>query len=224
MIVYIEGNIGSGKSTFVRLLLNELKKKGMNDYSYVQEPVDEWMNIKDNEGINILDKFYHDPKKWSFPFQMTTFITRVQKLSDIPKNKLAFVERSVFTDKNCFAKCLHESKHLNDIEWKLYCDWFDWLCNTFSVEPCAYIYLKSSPIVALKRIKKRSRNEETTISLSYLSRLHEKHEMWMTNEMKKRRVLTIDVNQDFEHNEQRLEEIIEQITYFINNLSQEARV
>ena len=55
-IVSIEGNIGSGKST----LLKELKKCSdlNNKFVFVQEPVDEWNNIKDSSGESIIQKFY----------------------------------------------------------------------------------------------------------------------------------------------------------------------
>ena len=211
MYIYLEGNIGSGKSTFVSLI-----SKILNDCIFVQEPVDEWLKTKDNQGVNILDKFYSDTKKWAFPFQMCTYITRVQKISKIPQNKLAIIERSVYTDKNCFCKSLYESKQMDDIEWKLYNDWFGWLNNTFHTEPNGYIYLKTDPKICFKRIKKRSRNEETTISLDYLTNLHDKHEEWMNKQDIP--VLTIDVSQDFEHNHGRLNKIISNVQEFIKNI------
>ena len=39
--ISIEGNIGSGKSTFLKLLSNSIK-----DCQIVQEPVQEWQNIE----------------------------------------------------------------------------------------------------------------------------------------------------------------------------------
>ena len=213
MIIYLEGNIGSGKSTFMSLI-----SENIHNCMFIQEPVNEWVEIKDSKGVNILDKFYNDTKKWAFPFQMTTFITRVQKIATIPNNRLALVERSVFTDKKCFARSLFESGHLNEIEWKLYNDWFVWLCDNFNVKPSAYIYLKTEPETCFERIKKRSRNEETTISLDYLSKLHDKHEQWMSYERKYMPVLTIDVRKDFEHTPERLNEIIKQVQTFIKKL------
>ena len=46
-IIYIEGNIGSGKST----LVSNLKKhyEGRNDILFLQEPVHLWENIKDED-------------------------------------------------------------------------------------------------------------------------------------------------------------------------------
>jgi deoxyguanosine kinase len=68
IIVSIEGNIGSGKST----LLAKLREIYENDVNvvFLKEPVDEWEKIKDENGVSILEKFYEDQNKYSFPFQM----------------------------------------------------------------------------------------------------------------------------------------------------------
>jgi len=209
MLIYIEGNIACGKSTFTRMLSSHI------DAEFVQEPVEEWIKTTDRKGVNILDKFYKDPHKWAFPFQMNTFITRIRKISNIPNNKLCFVERSVFTDKYCFAKNLYETGFLDDIEWDLYCSWFDWLTNTFKVRPCAYIYLRTTPTVSFNRLIKRSRNEECAVTQDYLTELYQKHEDWLTG---KESVLTIDVTEDFEHNPSRFNTILEQVKSFITSL------
>tara|TARA_Y100000590_G_C15685319_1_gene1001383 strand:+ start:571 stop:1215 length:645 start_codon:yes stop_codon:yes gene_type:complete len=209
MKIYIEGNIACGKSTFTRLLKNHFQS---SNYSFIQEPVDEWISIKDNYGKNILEHFYKDSKKWAFPFQMTTFITRTQKITSVPKNTPTFIERSVFTDKNCFATNLYENGLLNDIEWKLYKDWFDWLTTHFDVEPNYYIYLKTTPETCYERLKKRSRSEETNVSLHYLQQLHEKHNQWLYEHHNKyQNVLFIDANIEFENNPERFCEIVEEI-------------
>lgn len=79
-IVSIEGNIGSGKST----LLANLKKhfKNNSHIIFLKEPVDEWSNIKDENGTTILEKFYADQEKYSFPFQMMAYISRLKLLKE----------------------------------------------------------------------------------------------------------------------------------------------
>ena len=44
MIITIEGNIGSGKST----IINYLKTINNKDIVFIDEPVNEWLNIKSN--------------------------------------------------------------------------------------------------------------------------------------------------------------------------------
>ena len=53
MIIYIEGNIGSGKSTFIDNLKKYIDEKGL--YALIlQEPVKEWLKLKDSKGKNVL--------------------------------------------------------------------------------------------------------------------------------------------------------------------------
>ena len=107
LLIPIEGNIGSGKSTFCRLLNNVLKTmKPDLKYVVLQEPVDDWMKIKDKEGVNLLERFYEDQTKYSFQFQMNSFISRANKIVEARNSEeldVIFVERSVFTDKFAFA-------------------------------------------------------------------------------------------------------------------------
>ena len=210
MKVYIEGNIACGKSTLTRMLSARFK-----ECNFVQEPVEEWMGIKDNNGVNLLDHFYKDTKKWAFPFQMTTFITRVQKIANLPKNETSFIERSVFTDRYCFAENLYETGYLNEIEWKLYTDWFSWLGNTFQFKPDLYIYLKTTPEMCFNRLKKRSRNEENNVSLEYLTQLHQRHEKWLNTGINEK-VIVINANIEFETDSARFDEIVLRITRAIS--------
>ena len=69
--IYIEGNIGSGKTTFCKYLQEYFKDKNIG---IALEPLDRWLDTKDKDGFNILDLYYKDSAKYSFVFQMTTFI------------------------------------------------------------------------------------------------------------------------------------------------------
>ena len=64
MLISIEGNIGTGKTT----LINILKKKFTNKGSviFVEEPLQQWLNLVDKDGSNILGKFYGDQERWSY--------------------------------------------------------------------------------------------------------------------------------------------------------------
>ena len=59
-IYALEGNIGAGKTTILKLLGKHFK-----DVELVEEPVKEWQNLG---GMNLLDSFYSDPQRWGFLF------------------------------------------------------------------------------------------------------------------------------------------------------------
>ena len=59
-IISIEGNIGSGKSTFVRLLNNYYQGENVSNKKiyFLEEPVNIWETIKNEDGNNIIECFY----------------------------------------------------------------------------------------------------------------------------------------------------------------------
>ena len=160
MLIYIEGNIGSGKSTFIELLNNHLDKFRIEP-NVVLEPVDDWLNTKDSDGKHILEKFYGDQEKWSFAFQMNSFISRIKKIEDVfrmshsGKGEMVFAERSIYTDRHCFSKLCYENGKMTKMEYDIYCRWSDWLADEFHMKPDAYIYLRCLPNVNSERITER---------------------------------------------------------------------
>ena len=77
---------------------------------------------------------------------MNAFITRLKLLEkafeDFP-DSLVISERTVQTDRNCFAKQLYESGNIDELEWELYDQWYHWLLDKTKLKPSAIIYLKS---------------------------------------------------------------------------------
>jgi deoxycitidine kinase/deoxyguanosine kinase len=174
MIVSIEGNIGSGKST----LLENLKKHFKNNPKiiFLKEPVDDWETITDENNKTILEKFYADQDKYSFPFQMMAYISRLAILKEtIEKNpgSIIITERSLYTDKMVFAKMLFDNGKIELVNYKIYLKWFDVFAKEYPIEKIIYVY--SDPEICLKRIMKRSRHGEEHIPLAYLSSCHNYH-------------------------------------------------
>lgn len=199
---FVEGNVGTGKSTFLKLLNDE-------GYKTILEPVDEWCNMLNKNGQNLLEEFYSDQERYAYTFQSIAFRTRINNLKNYTNE---IVERSVFTDKNVFAKTCYQNGKMNDIEWSDYCSWFDWLTDTFNIKPSGFIYLRADTDVSYERIKKRSRSGEETIPFEYLTELHKKHETWLMDEPN---VLVLDVNDDFEKNPEKLKDMIEKVKNFV---------
>lgn len=203
---FVEGNIGVGKSTFLRLVQDTL------DCQMVFEPHEKWQNI--NGAGNLLHHFYDDTPRWAYTFQSYAFITRVMeqdaRAAEQP-SAVQVVERSVFSDRHCFAQLATEAGNMTKLEWQVYQHWFDWLIGAHMDRPAGFIYLRTSPETCLTRLKKRARSEETGVSLEYLTALHNKHEDWLMRGTDIP-VLVLDCDIDFEHNPARQTELIKQIT------------
>lgn len=196
-IIVVQGNIGSGKSTFVEKL--KTRYSGRKDVCFLQEPVNEWLTVKDKQGVNILENYYKDQPKYAFMFQMMAYISRLAMLKRAIESNLyeyIITERCLNTDRNVFCKMLYDDGLIEDIGYQIYNKWFDEF-NNFNTIDYVHIYLKTDPIVSKKRVDKRARAEES-IPIEYLTKCHEYHDKWLlTTEQK---VVLIDSNQDTDIN------------------------
>jgi len=197
-IFSIEGNIGSGKSTLVK----ELKKSVPNILDkkvvYVQEPVNEWSKIKDKKGETILEKFYANQHKYAFSFQMMAYISRLALLRNIVRENpdaIIITERSVFTDREVFAKMLYDEGKIEEVDYQIYLKWFDEFIEEIPIT--GLIYVTTTPEKSKERVDLRARAGET-IPLSYLQRCHDYHDSWIKNI--KKQVCLFNGNVDFKDN------------------------
>lgn len=221
-VISIEGNIGSGKST----LLANLKKYYENNPNvvFLKEPVDEWEKIKDENGTSILEKFYADQNKYSFPFQMMAYISRLKVMRDaLNKNvndeKMLFIsERSLYTDKMVFAKMLFDTGKMEYINYQIYLNWFDTFSQEFPVQKV--IYVKTTTEKCHYRIMLRSREGENNIPLEYLDSCDFYHNNMLDKSSPDcvcDNQLILDGNVDIYENKNQLEEWINNIDQFIHS-------
>ena len=194
IILSIEGNIGSGKST----LINNLKHifRNNKEIAFVDEPVSLWESIKDKNGDNILINYYKDQKKYAFAFQMMAYISRLSLLKQAVKdnpNAIIFTERSLFTDKNVFAKMLYDDNKINHIEYTIYMEWFNEFIEDLPL--AGIIYMRSAPEICFGRVIKRSRRGEH-IPLDYLIKCHEYHDDWILNNPETTNVIVLNCDTD----------------------------
>jgi len=204
-IICIEGNIGSGKSTFVQFLKQYYKDR--NDICFLDEPVDLWVTCKDNEG-NILEHYYKDQLAYGFKFQMLAYISRLSILKKAIENKqykYIISERSLYTDRNVFCKMLYDDKLIDEIGYQIYDMWFD----EFNVmcQNTKYVYLKTLPETSYNRVMKRARKGET-IPLEYLAKCSDYHDNWLLNpELNNNLLALVDANIDEKDTHKWTEEI-----------------
>jgi len=212
MIVSIDGNIGSGKSTLVKHLKEIFKDD--NRFVFIQEPVNMWMENTDKKtGENILTKFYNNQEKYGFSFQIMAYATKLHILKEAIKNnpgKIIITERCVYTDKNVFAKMLYDESKIEDVCYNIYNFMFDEFLGNTTVN--RYIYVKTDFKVCDRRIKKRERTGESSIPLEYLSKCEKYHKDWLSQ---CNHVLTLDGNNEFESNPEILDLWKQKILDFI---------
>ena len=210
-IISIEGNIGVGKSSFIDILKSKI------NCEVVPEPVNMWLNIKDNNNKNILQTFYDDIQRWGYTFQNVACITRMMMIEDTIRNSNSpyiFLDRSLGTDKNVFELMLYENDNINQLEHNIYNLWINFYNNYVRKDKMnKIIYLQSTPEVCQERIKIRGREEEKNISIDYLIKLHNYHENWLNNN---KAVLILDCSKDFIKDIDYQKKLINDVIRFIN--------
>lgn len=216
-IISIDGNIGSGKSTLLEILKKDFS--GNENIVFLREPVDIWESIKDEEGTNILEKFYADQTKYSFSFQMIAYISRLALLKEAVEqnpDKIIITERSLFTDKYVFAKMLYDSGKIELINYRIYLQFFDTFIKDYRVDKI--LYVKTDPEKCSERIMKRSRSGESNIPLDYLIECDKYHDEMIENEdLKNTAKIVLDGNIDIYENAAETLERIEKIKGYILN-------
>lgn len=214
--IIVEGNIGAGKSTFVKILAEYLEA------CPIFEPSKQWQHVP-GDGGNLLDAFYKDIKRWAYTFQTYAFVTRVvaqERGEESCKENYLFEERSVYSDRYCFAKNCFEMGVMTGLEWSLYQQWFSWLVEGYTYKPHGFVYLRVTPKLCYDRIKIRSRSEESEIPLDYIEKIHQKHDEWLIEKkdlfpfLQDVPVLVLNTEGDFENNEIERLKLVHQVSEF----------
>jgi len=177
-IISIEGNIGSGKSTLMAEL--KLMYADTPDVIFLQEPVDEWNTICDEEGRTMLEKFYANQTKYSFSFQMMAYISRLSVIRTAIRNNPGCIfisERCLHTDKHVFAKMLYDDNKIESVDYQIYNRWFNTFIDDFVVTNI--VYIKTDAPICSARIGMRAREGEGSIPIEYLEACGEYHNTMM---------------------------------------------
>jgi deoxyadenosine/deoxycytidine kinase len=165
-IIWVEGIIGSGKSTFSGWIADGLKLR------LIKEPVD-------NDYLTI---FYENPKRWAFPMQIDLLHKRysLQKLAAYEASLAAVGEseyQGVVLDRGLpgdrvFARLHMLEGNISKVEWRTYTRAYETMTCSL-IPPSLLIYLDVEPEVAMKRVQNRDRTfERAGVPFEYLEKLH----------------------------------------------------
>ena len=195
-LFFIEGNISSGKSSLLELLM----ERGVVVF---QEPIHIWKeHYVEKNGDNILGLFYSNMKRWSFQFEVAVMNTRFKNIMKAlnSNHNLMIIERSLLTDMKVFAPNLYAMNEMTDMEWKIYCDWYETFMELIEERlkqvDVQFIYIKTDPEICFERKLQRDRTEEKDVIPDYFISLHERHEKWLNDVDSDHKVHIIDGNQN----------------------------
>ena len=166
MHIAIAGNIGSGKTTLTRMLVDH----------YGWTPKFESVDYNP-----YLADFYSDMERWSFNIQIYFLNKRFLDVVEIRKSDQIIVQdRSIYEDACIFAPNLHDMGLMATRDFENYKSLFSLMVSLVQA-PDLLIYLRSSIPNLVANIQKRGREYESSIRLDYLKGLNALYEQWIEN-------------------------------------------
>lgn len=204
--IVIDGTVGVGKSTLMTILQNQ-------GFEPFPEPV------FDNP---LLEKFYEDKKRYSFPLQVFFLNKRFEHIKKMIQINKAVGDRSIYGDQ-IFAQMLRDSGDMTQDEYNIYKELLDNMLQHCQ-HPTLMIYLEISVDEAVRRIQKRGRDFEQGVELNYWEDLNARYRKFFS-EFNYSPVLKINVSElDFENNPEHRQFVIDQINSKLKEIGREVLV
>ncbi|MEE9439520.1 MAG: deoxynucleoside kinase [Saprospiraceae bacterium] len=188
--IAIEGNIGSGKTTFCKLINSEYNAK---------------LILEEFDDNPFLPLFYKNPEQFAFTVELFFMTERYKQLQRLLLSQDLFIDFTisdyVFTKTLLFAR-----QNLEEEEFRLFQQLFTTLSQPFP-KPDILVYFHRNVDVLLSNIAKRGRDYEKDITGEYLTKIQNTYFDYFRNILSFP-VLIIDLNTiDFENNERNYTEI-----------------
>lgn len=151
----IEGNIGAGKTTLATKISNDFNAKLILE-RFAENP--------------FLPSFYEDQARYAFPLEMSFLADRYQQFTE-DTNQLDLFKSFMVSDYDIYKSLIFAKITLQQNEFELYRKVFNFMYKEVK-KPRIYVYLYQTTERLLEQIKKRGRDYEQNIELSYLERIN----------------------------------------------------
>jgi len=154
--IVIEGNIGTGKTSLVKLLAEEYNARCVFE-EFSENP--------------FLPKFYENPEKHAFPLELSFLAERYHQLKKELNTRDLF-HNIIISDYYFVKSLIFAEINLPEDEFHLYKNLFNIILQKLP-KPNLFVYLYSNVARLQANIKGRGRDYENQISKSYLEKIHQ---------------------------------------------------
>ena len=188
--IAIEGPIGVGKTSLVKLLAEKLDARTI---------------LEQFEENPFLTDFYDDPERFAFQTQLFFLLQRYQQQQEL--RQVDIFHNLLITDYMFVKDRLFASLNLNEKEMALY----ETVANLLErnvINPDLVIYLQADTDTLMKNIGKRKRSFEKNMSRDYIDALNQVYNEYFFRYQDSPLLIINSNNIDFVNNKQDLEEII----------------
>jgi deoxyadenosine/deoxycytidine kinase len=170
--VHVEGNIACGKTTLLRSF------EQISDFTTLLEPVDEWQTMSFREYTpNLLEKFYKDPHHHAEAFQQVVMHSYIPIHDFEAPTAIKIMERSMHSSVIFRHVLLQKGILSEQQESELHAQYRQFCTPKTDAE--LILYLRTTPENCFRRLHDRNREEESEVTLDYLTMLHAAHEEWV---------------------------------------------
>lgn len=153
--VAIEGNIGAGKTTLATKISDDFNAKLILE-RFAENP--------------FLPNFYEDQARYAFPLEMSFLADRYQQFTE-DTNQLDLFKSFMVSDYDIYKSLIFAKVTLQQNEFDLYRKVFNFMYKEVK-KPKVYVYLYQTTERLLQQIKKRGRDYEQNIELTYLEKIN----------------------------------------------------
>jgi len=179
--ICIEGNIGTGKTSFTKMLEEEYKCR---------------MILEEFSENPFLPYFYEDPKRFAFTVELFFMTERYKQMERNLISQQDMFSSFTLSDYTFIKTLIFARKNLESEEFRLFQQLFQTLQKNFP-NPDILVYLHRDIDFLMQNIKKRGREYETYITREYLYNIQDSYFEYFRN-IVSFPVLVIDVkNLDF---------------------------
>ncbi len=188
--IAIEGPIGVGKTSLVKLLAEKLDARTI---------------LEQFENNPFLTDFYDDPERFAFQTQLYFLLQRYQQQQEL--RQVDMFHNLLVTDYMFVKDRLFASLNLNEKEMPLY----ETVANLLErnvISPDVVIYLQADTDTLMKNIGKRKRSFERNISRNYIDALNQVYNEYFFRYQDTPLLIINTNNIDFVNNTKDLAEII----------------
>jgi deoxyadenosine/deoxycytidine kinase len=198
LIIGVIGPTGAGKSTVSRILGERLGVPVIEE-NFTQNP--------------FLERFYAEPKRWSYKSQTWFFLEKVKQLRELNFSQNQIIDPALEMD-YVYAQTLYRIGFMAPKDFDLYKDMFDEVYKNLITEravrkPDIFLVINAPPDVLAQRIRERGRHYEMNMLNkypSYLLNLRRNVEGFSDGNS-----IYVDTAEDIQTDNVRIESLIEEI-------------
>lgn len=196
VVLAIAGNIGSGKTTLTKRLVERLGFVGLF------ESTDENPYLAD---------FYGDMRRWALATQLRFLAGRVEATRRvIDAGASAISDRTCWEDADIFAANLHGRGAMDDRDFETYRIVSGQLLSGVR-PPDLLVYLRRTTASCRAQIARRGRAYEESIPDTYLSDLHARYDAWFERWSLSDKLLVAAEENDFLGSDADLDRLVSRI-------------